>query len=59
MAMDTHIRVPYLPYGNGDSLYLGLNGIKRDIIYFSVPENYGFDTIIIEYFYQSRFLCGC
>ena len=57
--MDTHILIPYHPYGNGDSLNLDLNGIEGVIIHLSVPENYGFDTIISEYFYRSPFLYGC
>jgi hypothetical protein len=40
-------------------LNLDLNGIERVIIQFSVPENYGFDTIITEYLYRSPFLYGC
>ena len=40
-------------------LNLELNGIKKVIIHLSVPENYGFDTIISEYFYRLPFLYGC
>ena len=32
---------------------LDLNGIEWVIIYLSVPENYGFDTTINDYFYRS------
>ena len=54
--MGMHILIPYHPYGNGDSLSLELNGIEGVIIHLSVPENYGFDTIISEYFYRSPFM---
>ena len=44
-------------------LNLDLNGIERVIIHLGVPENYGFDTIIRDYFYRSPFpttpLYGC
>ena len=40
-------------------LNLDLNDIERVIINLSVPENYGFDTIISEYIYRSPFLYGC
>ena len=40
-------------------LNLDLDGIKRGIIHLIVPKNYGFDTIISEYFYKSPFLFGC
>ena len=58
MSMDTHIPIPYHPYGKGDSLNLDLNGIEGVIIHLNVPENYGFYTIISEYFYRSPFLYG-
>ena len=53
MSMDTHILIPYQPYGDGDNL--DLNGIERVIIHLSVPENYGFDTIVSDYFYRSSY----
>jgi hypothetical protein len=40
-------------------LNLDLNDIERVVIHLSVPENYGFNTIISEYFYRSLFLYGC
>ena len=42
----------------GTATDVGLNSIEQVIIYPSVPENYGFDTIISEYFYRSPFLYG-
>jgi len=38
---------------------LDLNDIERVIDHLSVPENYGFDISISEYFYRSPFLYGC
>ena len=32
---------------------LGFKRIERVIIHLSVPQNYGFDTIICDYFYRS------
>ena len=55
--MDTHILIPNYPYGDGDNL--DLNGIERGIIQLIVPENYGFDTIVSEYFYKLPFLYKC
>ena len=40
-------------------LNLDLNDIERVIIHLSVPNNYGFDTIISEYFYSLPILYGC
>jgi len=40
-------------------LNLDLNVIEGVIIHLSVPQNFGFDTIISEYFYRSPFLYGC
>jgi hypothetical protein len=59
ISMHKHILISYHPYGNGDSLNLDINGIEGVIIHLSVPENYGFDTIISEYFYRSPFLYEC
>ena len=52
MLMDTHIHIPYCPYGNG-GLILDLNGIEG-VIHLSFPENYSLDTIISDYFYRSH-----
>jgi hypothetical protein len=49
MSMNTHIHIHHHPYGD----ILDLNGIERVIIHLSVPENYGFNTIICGYFYRS------
>ena len=38
---------------------LDLNDIERVIIHLSFQENYGFNTIIREYFYRSPFLYEC
>ena len=35
-------------------LNLDLNGIERVIIHLGVPENYGFDTIISDYYSYHR-----
>jgi hypothetical protein len=38
---------------------LGFRRHQKSHYYTRVPENYGFDTIISEYFYRSPYLYGC
>jgi hypothetical protein len=48
----THISISLQPLWQW-RLKLYLNGIKRVIIHLSVSKNYGFHTIVSDYFYRS------
>ena len=70
MVLMSHrmVALHYIPNVNGHAysyplpslwrwgLNLDLNDMERDIIHLSVPENYGFHTIICDYFYKSPFI---